>query len=205
MTWLPSAVPVTKPGQFRDNPDRADLLPPGHFRAPLSPSFSYNPATGTLAVAYANHAHPASGADISLQLSSDGGRQWTDARTLSVDGSGAPARNDQFFGTVTASPDGTFTAIWYDRRRDPANHLLDTWQAWSTDDGRTWTQRRISTRSWDPDKSFFTSGAFIGDYLGVAASTRAFYPTWADGRSSPRNTNPNAPGSSDIFTNVEAR
>jgi hypothetical protein len=196
---------VTKPGQFRDNPDPGDLLPPGSFRAPLSPSFTYDTATATLAVVYASHVHPGTGADMSLQLSSDGGRGWTDARILSVDAAGHPARHDQFMGAVTASPDGVLTAIWYDRRRDPANHLIDTWQAWSDDNGRTWTQRRISTTSWNPDDAFFLSGAFIGDYLGVAASTRAFYPVWSDGRLSPRNTNPNAPGSSDIFTNVEPR
>jgi hypothetical protein len=205
VSWLPSPLPVTKPGQFHDNPDRADLLPPGMFRAPLSPSLAYNAATGTLAVVYPNLSHPSSGSDLSLQLSSDGGRHWTDARTLSVEGSGQPARNDQFFGAVTASPDGLFTAIWYDRRRDPANHLIDTWQAWSADNGDTWTQRRVGTRSWNPDNAFFLSGAFIGDYLGVAASTGAYYPVWADGRLSPRNTHPNAPGSSDIFTNVESR
>lgn len=205
-TWLPAPVHVTTPGQFLDNPDPEDLLPPTAFRAPLSPSFTYNPKTGTLATVYQNNLRRStSGADVSLQLSRDGGRTWSDARTLSVDANGRPARGDQFFGAITAAPDGVFTAIWYDRRRDPANHDIDTWQAWSVDDGRTWTQRRISSTSWNPDNGFFTDGSFIGDYLGVAASTRAFYPVWADGRLSPRNRDPGAVGSTEIFTDVQPR
>ena len=59
------------------------------------------------------------------------------------------------------------------RHRDPANRNIDTWQATSTSDGRSWQQRRLSTRSWNPDLGFFTSGAFIGDDNGLAASNRA--------------------------------
>jgi hypothetical protein len=203
-SFLPSPVRIDKPGQFVDNPDPADLLPPTAFRAPNTASLDYNRATGTLTFLYQNHVNAAvSGADISLQISRDGGFHWSNTRTLSKGAGGGPARNDQFFPWVDSSPDGNLYAIWFDRRRDPANRNIDTWQAVSTDDGRSWRTFRISTRSWNPDKGFFASGAFIGDYNGIAASNRAVYPVWTDGRNS--NFDQNGVGETDIFTNVELR
>jgi hypothetical protein len=201
-SFLPSPVRIDKPGQFVDNPDPGDLLPPTVFRAPNTASLDYNRATGTLTFLYQNHVNAAaSGADISLQISRDGGFTWSNTRTLSRGAGGGGARGDQFFPWVDSNPAGDLYAIWFDRRRDPANHDIDTWQAVSTDDGRTWRTFRISTRSWDPDKGFFATGAFIGDYNGIAASNRVVYPVWTDGRNS--NFDQNGVGETDIFTNVE--
>jgi hypothetical protein len=33
---------IDKPGQFVDNPDPGDILPPTFFRAPNTPSLDYN-------------------------------------------------------------------------------------------------------------------------------------------------------------------
>jgi hypothetical protein len=123
--------------------------------------------------------------------------------TASATALGAAARNDQFFPWIDATPSGTFQAIWFDRRLDPANHDINTWQATSSSDGRSWRTYRISTRSWNPDLGFFTSGAFIGDYNGIAASDRAVYPVWTDGRNSA--IAQTGIGETDIFTNVERR
>src|SRR4029077_18868962 len=49
------------------------------------------------------------------------------------------------------------------RRLDPANININTWEARSANGGASWTSRRISTRSWNPNLGFFSSGAFIGD------------------------------------------
>jgi hypothetical protein len=203
-SFLTQAVRIDKPGQFVDNPDPGDLLPPTAFRAPNTISIDYNRATGTLTFLYQNYINGArSGADISYQRSRDGGRHWTDARFLSTQANGAPARNDQFFPWVDSDPAGHIYAIWFDRRRDPANRNIDTWQAISTDDGVSWTSSRISTQSWNPDLGFFSSGAFIGDYNGLAASNRAVYPVWTDGRNDAIETT--GIGETDIFTNVELK
>ena len=203
-SFLSAPVQVDKPGQFVDNPDPGDLLPPTVFRAPNTLSIDYSEKTGTLTYLYQNFINAsASGADISVQQSHDGGLHWTDARFLSTQAGGAPARNDQFFPWVDSSPDGNLYAIWFDRRRDPANRNIDTWQATSTNDGAGWQQRRISTRSWNPDLGFFSSGAFIGDYNGIAASNRAVYPVWTDGRNNA--IEQTGIGETDIFTNVQLR
>ncbi|HEX9343644.1 MAG TPA: hypothetical protein VF995_08535 [Actinomycetota bacterium] len=200
-SFLASAVHVTKPGQFQDNPDPGDLLPPTAFRAPNTESLSYNPKTGGLVYVYQNDINEAaSGTDIDVQTSSDGGLHWSNAKVLSTAG-GAPAPNDQFFPWAATDPSGATYVIWFDRRRDPANRNIDTWQAVSTNSGASWTSARISTVSWNPDLGFFTSGAFIGDYNGLAVSSKAVYPVWTDGRNDAIATT--GIGETDIFTNVE--
>jgi hypothetical protein len=202
--FRPQAVRIDKPGQFVDNPDPGDVLPPTAFRAPNTISIDYNRVTGTLTFVYQNFINAArSRADISYQQSRDGGLTWTDAQFLSTGAGGAPARNDQFFPWADSDPTGNLYAIWFDRRLNPANRNIDTWQAVSTDDGTSWTTSRISTRSWNPDRGFFNTGAFIGDYNGLAASNTAVYPVWTDGRNNAIATT--GIGETDIFTNVELK
>jgi hypothetical protein len=201
-TFLPRPVKVDKPGQWRDNPDPADLLPPTAFRAPNTVSLDYNRATGTLTFAYTNYRFQArSGGNIAYSQSRDGGLRWSDNRLLSAGPSGGGARNDQFFPWLASAPSGKLYAIWFDRRHDPANRRIHTWQAVSTNDGRSFTTRRISTRDWNPERGFFTSGAFIGDYNGIAASDRAVYPVWTDGRNNAIERT--GIGETDVFTDVQ--
>jgi hypothetical protein len=123
------------------------------------------------------------------------------AKFISITPTGAPAPNDQFMPWIAVDENGNLHAIWYDNRNDPDNHMMETFQAFSADDGSTWKNFNISSVAWDPDDSFFTCGCFIGDYTGLAASNAVIYPIWTDGRNSP-----GAPlGETDIYTNVEIR
>jgi hypothetical protein len=201
-SFLKKAVQIDHPGEFVDNPDLGDVLPPTTFRAPASPGFRYNSANGMLGFAYQNGLdRKTSGANISFEQSADGGLTWTPMKYISITSGGQPAPHDQFFPSLTNLADGTWAAIWYDRRNDPANTNIETFQGMSND-GVTWTDQDISTTPWNPNLSYFRSGAFIGDYLGVDASTTRIYPAWADGRTTQiRNT---GIGNTDIFTNVES-
>ena len=205
-SFLPNAVRVDKPGQYMDFIDAAkdDTLPPTSFRAPNTPSLAYDPANGSLTFLYQNNINrPVSKADISYQRSTDGGQHWSNMRFLSVTKSGKPAPNDQFFPWIAAASNGNLYAIWFDRRQDPANININTWEARSANGGLTWTSRRISTRSWNPNHGFFSSGAFIGDYNGIAVSSTNVYPVWTDGRNNAIART--GIGETDIFTDVESR
>ena len=205
-SFLPNAVQVDKPGQYMDFIDAAqdDTLPPTSFRAPNTPSLAYDPANGSLTFLYQNNINrPVSKADISYQRSTDGGQHWSNMRFLSVTNSGAPAPNDQFFPWAAAASNGNLYAIWFDRRQDPANININTWEARSANGGVTWTSRRISTRSWNPNHGFFSSGAFIGDYNGIAVSSTNVYPVWTDGRNTAIART--GIGETDIFTDIEHR
>ena len=200
-TFRRNPVTINKSGQWRDNPDLGDLLPNKSFRAPNTPSMAYSPASGKLVVVYQNYINKRqSGADISYQTSTDGGLTWSNTAPLSVAG-GAAAPKDQFFPWVAADPAGHFYAIWLDNRLDPGNHMIQTFQATSIDNFASFDNSQISTQAWDPDLGFFTSGAFIGDYSGIAASSAAVYPVWTDGRDSA--IAQTGIGETDIVTNIE--
>jgi hypothetical protein len=203
-TFLPTAVQIDKPGQYIDFMDANsdDTLPPTHFRAPNTTSLAYSPTTGTLLYVYQNNINRAiSKADISYQTSTDGGLHWTDSKFLSTDASGNPAANDQFFPWAAADESGRFYVIWFDRRLDPANVRINTWQAVSSNDASSFSSAKISSQDWNPNDGFFTSGAFIGDYNGLAASTKAVYAVWTDGRASA--IAETGLGETDIFTTVQ--
>jgi hypothetical protein len=203
-TFLRSAVQIDKPGQYADFIDGtgSDTIPPTAFRAPNTPSLAYSPKTGTLLYVYQNNINrPISEADISYQTSSDGGLHWSDAKFLSTGSSGQPADNDQFFPWAASDESGRFYVIWFDRRLDPANVNINTWQAVSKDDAASFSSDKLSIRDWNPNDGFFTSGAFIGDYNGLAASTDAVYAVWTDGRNTA--IGETGIGETDIFTSVQ--
>jgi hypothetical protein len=91
--------------------------------------------------------------------------------------------------------------IWFDRRLDPANVRINTWQAVSGNDATSFSSAKISSQDWNPNDGFLTSGAFIGDYNALAASTEAVYAVWTDGRDSARAVT--GIGETDIFTTVQ--
>ena len=193
-------VQIDNPGQFADNPNPQDKLNPKKFRAPISPSLVFNPVTGSLNFAYQNNVNrQSSGADISFQQSRDFGATWSDAKTISTTAGGAAAPNDQYFPWLSVDEAGNLHAIWFDNRNDPRNVMMETFQAFSSNDGGSWRNWNISSVPWNPDESFFKCGCFIGDYNAIAASTQVVYPVWTDGRNTPGSPL----GQTDIFTNVE--
>lgn len=196
---------VDKAGQWKDNKSADDSMTNKNFGAANTVSLAYSPTTGTLAYAYTNYiTQSTTGGDVAVSLSHDGGMTWSDTRLVSTGNNGiSAARNDQFFPWIAADPQGNFWMIWFDCRRDPNDHNIDTFQAMSSDDGLTWPNVRISSESWDPDNSFFSSGSFIGDYNGLAVSSSAVYPVWTDGRHSAIGRT--GIGETDIFTNYEPR
>jgi hypothetical protein len=193
---------INKSGQWAGNPDPAGLLPDKN--APLAVSTSaplvFNPVDGSLNYIVQNNINRAvSGADISFTKSFDHGTTWSAMATVSVDGSGNPARNDQFFPWMDVDPEGNLHAIWFDNRDNPANRLIRTYQGYSADGGTTWSNVNISTEPWNPNRSFFDTGDFIGDYNGLAVGDGVIYPIWTDGRDTPGSPD----GDTDIWTNVE--
>ena len=208
-TFLPHAVQIDKPGQYTDFMDAAkdDTLPPTRFRAPNTPSLAYSPPPARCLYVYQNNINrPVSKADISYQLSTDGGQHWSDAQFLSRHRvRHARRRNDQFFpwaaadeqrrrSTRSGSTGGSTrptSASTPGRRRRPTT-------------GSSFTSRRISTQDWNPNLGFFTSGAFIGDYNGLAASATGRL-SGVDRRAQQRHQPRTGIGETDIFTNVEIR
>ncbi len=196
-SWPATPVAVNKPGQWADTPLNNGRLPDKHARGGQIESMAYNPSTGSLDLVTQNYANGATtGSDITFQRSTDHGATWSNAQPISITGGGQPAPNDQFQPWISAAPNGDLYAIWFDNRNDPNNRLIETFQGFSSDDGATWTNTNLSTSSWNPNRSFFSSGSFIGDYNAIAASNTAVYAAWTDGRNTPGKPM----GETDIFT-----
>jgi hypothetical protein len=127
-------------------------------------------------------------------------------RFVAVSKSGKPAPRDQFLPWLAVDQDGWVNhAIWLDNRNDTKNVRIQTFESEGFTASHAASNTLLSTASWDPNRAFFSSGAFIGDYSGLAegpatgGGTRTDeyeYPMWTDGRNSPGPPN----GDTDVFT-----
>jgi hypothetical protein len=122
---------------------------------------------------------------IAFTKSTDGGTNWSAPFAISDN----PAGLGVFNPAINVSSDGkTVTAAFYDHRDNPgSNVLVDLYLAQSFDSGATW-QPNIRLTSVSTDASLApltTEGYMLGDYLGVAQTTRPTVPAvpiWVDTR-----------------------
>ena len=124
-------------------------------------------------------------ASVFLTRSTDGGSSWT-----------APLRvNDvsqgqHFFPTIAVSA-GIINVAWYDSRLNTGATMttLDLFYAQSQDGGVSFSPNvRVTNASFNPNTVLRTdnpdaSGAFMGDYIGIAATAQTVHPIWTDNRS----------------------
>jgi hypothetical protein len=193
---------INKAGQWADNPNPDDLLPNKRGRVPASTSapLVFNPVDNSLNYIVQNNINRAtSGADISFTKSTDYGATWSKMSYVATNAFGQPALKDQFFPWMDVDTQGNLHAIWFDNRNSQKNITIETFQGDSHVGGLSWANTDISSQPWNPNQSFFDSGAFFGDYNGFAAGNGVMYPIWTDGRNTP-----GVPlGQTDIWTNVE--
>lgn len=158
-----------------------DELPPSEFRSNSIPTgcadISGGENNGRVYVAWADER--SGDADILLCISDDGSESWSEPLRLNDD----EFENgiDQFFPWICSDPaDGKIYAIWYDRRLDEENMMIDTYGViWNGVDELP-ANERITDISWDPGIGF--NGSFIGDYNGIAALNGKSHPAWCDTR-----------------------
>jgi hypothetical protein len=83
---------------------------------------------------------------------------------------------------------GNLSVIWYDTRRDPANHNLEVFGTSSTDAGQHFTANyRVTDQSFDANAGAFTDAIgqqdfFLGDGLALVMAGGADYAAWTDTR-----------------------
>jgi hypothetical protein len=84
-----------------------------------------------------------------------------------------PAGTHQWMPNIVVAGDGSVHVLFMDKHYDVAhNHtFIDYTHAVSLDGGKTWSNERVSTLSFDGDLGVHQDGgSFIGDYLGIAAA-----------------------------------
>jgi len=115
-----------------------------------------------------------------LMVWSDDGEEWTDPIRLNDD----EFQNglDQFFPWLAVDPaTGMLNAVWYDRRLDDDNILMDVFGVRWDGNGDLPENERITSESFNPRGGSF-NGRFIGDEIGVAALAGRAHPAWSDMR-----------------------
>jgi hypothetical protein len=135
-------------------------------------------------------------ADAFFAGSSNSADTWQPSKVLNDDNGGQSATGSstedvisgQAMPRLAVDGQGNIGVIWYDTRRDPADHLLDVYGTVSTDGGQTFSPNfRITDVSFDADNGKFTDGAgkddyYLGDYLGFAMADGTAYAAWTDTR-----------------------
>ena len=120
--------------------------------------------------------NPGDNSDVFFAKSTDGGKTWIEPKRLNDD----PTLNNQFFPTLTVSPNGTIHVIWGDMRDDANNYRYHIYYTRSGDGGETWLENsRVSDFPSNPGKGI---PIFVGDYWGIAAGDYDVYIAWTDSR-----------------------
>ncbi|HEU4386406.1 MAG TPA: DUF4214 domain-containing protein [Blastocatellia bacterium] len=175
-------APVTV-ATLRTTGVNGDLNLLGGFRTNAFPQAAVNPVNGHVYVVYNDRTPGTDSADVYLRRSANGGATWSAPIRVNDDAT----VNDQWQPTLAVTPDGTRVFIgFYDRRRDDANDLIDTFGAVATIAGSRISFQpnfRISTRfpvviGQDP----IIIGDYMGDYDQAAADNNNAYYTWGDNR-----------------------
>jgi hypothetical protein len=158
------------------------------FRVNSFPTAAADDTNGNAYVAWADYGNGY--AVILSSRSLDGGVTWSKPIRVNDD----TTTNDHFFPWMAVSH-GLLSIVFYDRRLDPKNHLVDAFYAESADSGASFSPNvRVTDASFNPDAIIFSNGeSFIGDYIGIASNGTLAHPVWTD-------IPPTSPSNQDIFT-----
>lgn len=156
----------------------------GGFRSNSFPQALVNPTDASKIYVVYNDVTAVVGGDrgnIYFRQSINGGTTWGAAVQLNTDAT----TRDQFFPAIGVKPDGSGLSVhWYDRRRDPANSLIERWGIIATITGSTVTfgpEFRIGPAfppvfGLDP----VVNVTYMGDYDQVVADNSFYYGTFLD-------------------------
>lgn len=141
-----------------------------------------------------NEIESESASRVSIVRSRDGGRTWSEPRTV------AALRTQAFVPNVAVARHGTVGVTFDDFRRDRRGDralTTDVWFRHSHDSGRTWRETHLGgpfdMLTASPTSSTQVAGRFVGDYQGLVALPRGFAALFAQARPQSR------AGPSDVF------
>jgi hypothetical protein len=144
------------------------------------PSLAAGPGD-TLYVTWADGRH--GDEDVFLRRSDDGGRSWADPTRVNdnpqSDGTG------QYMPRVAVAPSGRVDVLFLDRRGDRENVLTDAFLAVSTDGGSTFSNLKLSSKSFDSQVGPFVHAQLpidFGSRLGLLSWNDRTLAAWTDSR-----------------------
>lgn len=118
-------------------------------------------------------------AEVAFSVTHDGGTTWHSPVVVN-----GVRTNDQFQPTVAANKAGEIYVQWFDRRDDRNNLLVHTYAARSTDDGKTWSELRVTDVASNPTVGLPRAGedGFYGDYQSLVADETGVQLFWNETR-----------------------
>jgi hypothetical protein len=157
--------------------------------APMAVDHSEGPHRGRLYMLFTSSEN-FEDTDVFLVYSDDHGETWSTPVMMNDDNSPFPA--DQFHPWLSVDEAGRIWVVFYDRRNDPNNLLMDVYFTVSDDGGETWRpNERITDESCNPGAGSLDAG-LIGEYIGWCAQGGEAVAVWTDTRM----------GNQDCFTTV---
>jgi Neuraminidase (sialidase) len=136
------------------------------------PDAAVDPRTGAMYVVWADarwsgFTHD----DIALIKSTDGGKTWTAPAKVNRTPNGAAA----FTASAHVLANGTVGVTYYDFRNNNGSGLnTDYFLVRSTDGGASWSETRITPRSFNMEWAPISRGYFTGDYMGLTNAGSAW-------------------------------
>jgi hypothetical protein len=178
------------------NVDGWPVFPGGKFRVLTLPTACAG-SGDTVTIAWADCRQGVS--RIYYALSHDAGQSWvTSPSGDPLITAQQPANMQQFHPQLAADPGGVIGCAFYEFGPKPNTYKIDTRFASSTNGGASFSGPiTVTDHPWDPAVDApFSHGdpnvTFIGDYFGLDASSKGFYPLWTDTRT----------GIQELFTDV---
>jgi hypothetical protein len=105
--------------------------------------------------------------DVTFTRSEDGGATWSAPIKINDD---APNRNSfQWFAMQGVAPNSRIDAVWYDTRNSLQAAVSQLYYSYSWDGGRTWSQNRPVTPSFNTHNNYPSGAQKIGDYAGMVS------------------------------------
>jgi BNR/Asp-box repeat len=139
------------------------------------PSAAIDPRSGALYVVWQDARFTPGTDQTVLSRSTDGGETWSAPQRVSDGPGGSP----NFTPAVAVSPEGWVGVSYYSLRNGPSGVLVDEYLALSKNQGVKFAKSlRVSPASWDLRYVATSQGFFLGDYQGLTATAKTFYPLW---------------------------
>ncbi len=144
----------------------------------------------------------ASNFDVVLKQSTDGGKTWSEPKTLNDDD--PKQMYAQVIPMISVAPNGRLDVAWWDTRSDPGIRGNDVYYSYSNDNGKTWSKnQRITDRTIDRKLGVWGNNFDMSSPPGVASTNAYAIFGWDDTRNSDL-TSPSTAGfgggTQDIYT-----
>ncbi len=139
------------------------------------PAAAIDPRSGILYVVWEDNRFTPGTDQIAFSRSTDGGETWSAPRRVS-DG---PANVANFTPAIAVNAAGWVGISYYSLRNDRSGIKVDEYLTLSSNHGLKFgPSARLTAASWDLRYAATSDGFFLGDYQGLAAAGKTFYPLW---------------------------